>query len=326
VSSAAAGTAARRLRTTWLLPPPTRAPPTAPMWTTTFRSAWLQKPYRVFPNLMPAAFMASSQLASALRAPGLLVHRRRSSIASRTRSQAADSSPPPPQFAALSDADVLMRLSTSLCKNGSVGAAFVTALKNALDRNSDGVVSCDEYEMLAGRCAFVDASECRHGTRLSGHGISGARLCKQQQTAGPPGRASVLTCPSSLHAQFLHRTHSTLTTSAMAAFAHVLGARSQEGQGVPQARMQAGWLRQAGQEVVEQARCQVLQVSSGSCGGIQGGVNSFWCGGRQQGAAERSVFALPQLPRRLPGPLPPPPTSRTPPPNAQETPNDHCCG
>ena len=40
-----------------------------------------------------------------------------------------------------------------------MGSAFVTAIKNALDRNGDGQLSCAEYEMLANKCQFVDKGE-----------------------------------------------------------------------------------------------------------------------------------------------------------------------
>lgn len=65
------------------------------------------------------------------------------------------------EFMSLTEADLTTRLSDALCKGGSasgasVGAEFVKAIKDSLDRSSDGVLSCAEYEMLTGRCPFPD--------------------------------------------------------------------------------------------------------------------------------------------------------------------------
>ena len=62
---------------------------------------------------------------------------------------------------ALSAADLEERLSIAFCtgNTSSVGAAFVTAFVNALDRDSDGVLSCAEYEMLDDRCQFQTAGQ-----------------------------------------------------------------------------------------------------------------------------------------------------------------------
>jgi hypothetical protein len=65
---------------------------------------------------------------------------------------------------ALSDAELTKRLSDALCKGrsasgASVGTAFLAAVRAALDRDGDGRLSCEEYEMLANRCPFTNKRE-----------------------------------------------------------------------------------------------------------------------------------------------------------------------